>query len=125
MHESGLKAFDAMELVEQNVSEDYVPANGASYPTTDFGDHMKIVAQMINSGANPGHSDALVSLIELATASNSSTIVLDYWGVFLGSMTRSANSLVGPRVVRYSPVSCVDRNSFVRDGNGSDAAPIV
>ena len=47
LHDSGRKAFDAMNLVQENMSSDYTPANGASYPETAFGEHMQIVAQMI------------------------------------------------------------------------------
>ena len=47
LHDSGRKAFTAMNLVQDNISSDYNPSNGAAYPKTDFGERMQILAQMI------------------------------------------------------------------------------
>jgi uncharacterized protein (DUF1501 family) len=50
LHNAGLSAIDAMDIVELNVSGTYVPANGAVYPEGQFGDQMKVLAQMIKLG---------------------------------------------------------------------------
>jgi uncharacterized protein (DUF1501 family) len=46
LHESGLQALDAMDLIELNASGGYVPANGADYPNGSFGDGLQVVAQL-------------------------------------------------------------------------------
>jgi uncharacterized protein (DUF1501 family) len=47
LHESGLQALDAMDIIELNTSGSYTPANGASYPNNSFGDALEVVAQMM------------------------------------------------------------------------------
>lgn len=47
LHNAGLSAIDAMDIVELNVTGAYTPANGAVYPEGQFGDQMKVLAQMI------------------------------------------------------------------------------
>jgi uncharacterized protein (DUF1501 family) len=47
LHASGLQSLDAMDIIELNVTDDYIPANGAVYPGGSFGDHLEMVAQMI------------------------------------------------------------------------------
>lgn len=55
MDVAGLQALNAMELIEQIDFSNYVPANGAIYPTrpdnpdrlTSFGEELKIIAQLI------------------------------------------------------------------------------
>lgn len=50
LHDSGLQALNALDILELNVTGDYVPANGAVYPEGEFGDHLQIVARMIKLG---------------------------------------------------------------------------
>jgi len=47
LHDAGVSAIDAAEIVEMNVTGDYTPANGAVYPEGPFGDHLQVLAQMI------------------------------------------------------------------------------
>lgn len=47
LHLSGTQALDSMDIIELNVLEDYVPANGAEYPSSSFGNHLQVFAQMI------------------------------------------------------------------------------
>jgi uncharacterized protein (DUF1501 family) len=47
LHQTSLRALDAADIVELYASGDYVPAPGALYPDTWFGDNLKTVAQMI------------------------------------------------------------------------------
>ena len=47
LHDAGVAAWDAADIVETNVSDPYVPANGAVYPETYFGNHLRVLAQMI------------------------------------------------------------------------------
>lgn len=47
LHNAGLSAIDAMDIIELNVTGGYTPANGAVYPEGQFGDQMKVLAQMI------------------------------------------------------------------------------
>ncbi len=47
LHTTGDQALDAVDVIELYVTGDYTPANGAVYPTTSFGDHLQVIAQMI------------------------------------------------------------------------------
>ena len=47
LHDAGVAALDAAEIVETNVTGDYTPANGAVYPESSFGEHLRTLAQMI------------------------------------------------------------------------------
>ena len=47
LHQAGRNSLDALSLVETTVASGYTPANGASYPESDFGEHLKLLAQMI------------------------------------------------------------------------------
>ncbi|MEO8274772.1 MAG: DUF1501 domain-containing protein [Thermoanaerobaculia bacterium] len=46
LHQTGLQALDAVDIVELFASGDYTPANGAVYPQTWFGDNLRTIAQM-------------------------------------------------------------------------------
>lgn len=46
LHQAGLQALDAVDIVELYASGDYTPANGAVYPQTWFGDNLQTIAQM-------------------------------------------------------------------------------
>lgn len=47
LHDAGVQALDAIDIVELNVSEDYQPSNGAVYPQGELGDHLQVLAQMV------------------------------------------------------------------------------
>ncbi len=47
LHDAGVAALDAADIVEANVTGGYEPANGAVYPNGPFGDHLQVLAQMI------------------------------------------------------------------------------
>ncbi|MFK7802415.1 MAG: DUF1501 domain-containing protein [Anaerolineae bacterium] len=47
VHNSGLNAIDAADIVELNSIGSYTPENGASYPDGSFGDQLKLISQMI------------------------------------------------------------------------------
>jgi uncharacterized protein (DUF1501 family) len=47
LHDAGVAALDAAEIVENNVTGGYTPANGAVYPESHFGEHLQVLAQMI------------------------------------------------------------------------------
>jgi uncharacterized protein (DUF1501 family) len=46
LHQTGLQALDAVDIIELYASGDYTPANGAVYPNTWFGDNLQTIAQM-------------------------------------------------------------------------------
>jgi uncharacterized protein (DUF1501 family) len=50
LHSSSVQALDAMDLIELHAGGGYTPANGAEYPSGSFGNHLKVVAQMIKLG---------------------------------------------------------------------------
>lgn len=50
LHQAGMQALDAVDIVELNTSGSYEPANGADYPSGSFGSHLKVVAQMTKLG---------------------------------------------------------------------------
>lgn len=47
LHESGLQSLNAVDVIELNAGDGYTPANGAVYPSGQFGDHLQVIAQMI------------------------------------------------------------------------------
>jgi len=47
LHDTGVQALDAVDVVELNVTGDYTPANGAVYPDGELGDQLQVLAQMI------------------------------------------------------------------------------
>ena len=47
---SAQQAFEAIEVMEQANPAEYPVENGATYPTTTFGDHLREVAQLIKAG---------------------------------------------------------------------------
>ncbi|MCC6231425.1 MAG: DUF1501 domain-containing protein [Verrucomicrobiales bacterium] len=51
IHRAGVQALSSAGLVESYVRSSYTPANSAKYPDGNFGSHLKLVAQLIKSGA--------------------------------------------------------------------------
>ena len=47
LHDAGLQALNAIDIVSQNVTDSYTPANGAVYPDSELGDRLKVLAQMV------------------------------------------------------------------------------
>ena len=47
VHAAGFEALDAVDILETRNFNDYVPANGAQYPSGSFGDQLKSLAQTI------------------------------------------------------------------------------
>ncbi len=47
LHDAGVQAMDAVDIVSLNAGDDYVPANGAVYPDGPFGDQLRVLAQMV------------------------------------------------------------------------------
>ncbi|MCB1055724.1 MAG: DUF1501 domain-containing protein, partial [Acidobacteria bacterium] len=50
LHQSATQALDAVDIIELYTGDNYVPANGAVYPSGSFGDDLQVVAQMIKLG---------------------------------------------------------------------------
>lgn len=46
-HEAGLEALNAAGIIENYVTTSYQPATGVKYPDGTFGNHLKLIAQMI------------------------------------------------------------------------------
>lgn len=47
VHDAGIQAMNAADIIEAYVGNGYTPANGAVYPSNGFGDQLQIIAQMI------------------------------------------------------------------------------
>ncbi|MEM7482697.1 MAG: DUF1501 domain-containing protein [Acidobacteriota bacterium] len=47
LHDAGLQALDAVDIISLNAGDEYTPANGAVYPDGDFGDQLRVLAQMV------------------------------------------------------------------------------
>lgn len=47
IHDAGLQALDAVDIIQLNVAGDYTPAGGAVYPDDEFGEQLQLLAQMI------------------------------------------------------------------------------
>ena len=46
LHQTGLQALDAADIIELYATDDYTPANGAVYPQSWFGENLRTIAQM-------------------------------------------------------------------------------
>lgn len=46
LHQAGIQAMDAMDIVELNGAGNYTPAPGVTYPNNSFGNHLQVVAQL-------------------------------------------------------------------------------
>jgi len=47
LHQAGLETLNAVDLIESKTSGEYAPANGAAYPEGEFGNNLKVIAQMV------------------------------------------------------------------------------
>ncbi len=47
LHRAGRNSLAALDLVASTAANGYTPANGASYPSSDFGNHLQLLAQMV------------------------------------------------------------------------------
>ncbi len=47
LHDAGVQAMDAVDIIQLNAGEAYEPANGAVYPEGPFGDQLRVLAQMV------------------------------------------------------------------------------
>ncbi len=47
LHDAGVQALDAIDIVSQNVTGPYTPSNGAVYPDSELGNQLEVLAQMI------------------------------------------------------------------------------
>jgi uncharacterized protein (DUF1501 family) len=50
VHLAGIQSMNAMDLIEAFAGDDVPPANGAVYPDTEFGRHMRMIAQIARLG---------------------------------------------------------------------------
>jgi uncharacterized protein (DUF1501 family) len=50
LHEAGIQAMDAMDIIELNGAGDYTPAPGVTYPGGSFGNHLQVIAQLAKLG---------------------------------------------------------------------------
>ncbi|MGE0641269.1 MAG: DUF1501 domain-containing protein [Thermoanaerobaculia bacterium] len=46
LHQTGLQALDAADIIELYADDNYTPANGAVYPQSWFGENLRTIAQM-------------------------------------------------------------------------------
>ena len=47
LHDGGVQSLNAVDIIEGAITGPYTPSNGAVYPEGSFGDHLKVLAQMI------------------------------------------------------------------------------
>ena len=47
LHEAGSRTLNAVDIIEAQDVSNYIPANGATYPGSGFGNNLKSIAQMI------------------------------------------------------------------------------
>lgn len=47
LHDAGTETLDAVDIIELNSSDSVPPSNGAVYPNTSFGRHLRTIARMI------------------------------------------------------------------------------
>ena len=47
LHQAGIQALNATDIIELNATDSYNPGNGAVYPNNTFGNQLRVIAQMI------------------------------------------------------------------------------
>ncbi|MDA8021222.1 MAG: DUF1501 domain-containing protein, partial [Thermoanaerobaculia bacterium] len=47
LHDAGLQALDAIDIIQLNATGEYTPSGGAVYPEDPFGEQLRLLAQMI------------------------------------------------------------------------------
>lgn len=86
MSQAGSQALNAIDLMEGLDTGGYTPANGAVYPGGSFGDHLKVIAQMIKLGV--GLRAATVDLGGWDTHENQGSGENTYMGGLLSTLAQ-------------------------------------
>ena len=90
-HRAGIQAMNAMDLVEAFAGADVPPANGAAYPDTDFGRHMRMIAQIVR--LNIGLRAATIDLGGWDTHENQAYGAGGWFGELTGNLTGAMAAL--------------------------------
>jgi uncharacterized protein (DUF1501 family) len=90
-HRAGIQAMNAMDLVEAFAGDDVPPANGAVYPDTDFGRHMRMIGQIIRLGI--GLRAVTIDLGGWDTHENQAYGAGGWFGDLTGSLTGAMAAL--------------------------------
>ena len=91
LHATGLQALDAMDIVELNSSGNYTPANGAVYPSNNFGDGLQVIAQMTK--LDLGLRVATIDLGGWDTHNNQGTNGAGYFAGVVGTLAEGLAAL--------------------------------
>jgi len=91
LHNSGLQALDAMDIVELNATGNYTPANGAVYPSGSFGDGLQVIAQMTK--LDLGLRVSTVDLGGWDTHVNQGDDGAGYFGSLIGTLSEGLAAL--------------------------------
>lgn len=86
LHEAGTQTLDAVDLIEASDVDNYVPANGAAYPSGSFGDQLMVIAQMIK--LQLGLRVATVDLGGWDTHENQGTAAGGYFGSLVEELSQ-------------------------------------
>ncbi|MDE3126771.1 MAG: DUF1501 domain-containing protein [Gemmatimonadota bacterium] len=119
VHAAGNDMFEAMKVLRAANPEQYQPRNGAEYPNTDFGRHMKQIAQLVKADVGLEIAFADVGGWDTHVNQGAST------GQLAGRLTdfsRSIAALVADLGDRMSDVAILTMSEFGRtarqNGNG-------
>jgi uncharacterized protein (DUF1501 family) len=91
VHRAGMQAMNAMDLVEAFAGDDVPAANGADYPDTDFGRHMRLIAQMVK--LDVGLCGVAIDLGGWDTHENEAYGAGGYFADLAGNLTRALAAL--------------------------------
>lgn len=90
LHKSGIQSLNAVDVIE-TYNSTYTPANGAVYPTTGFGDQLKLLAQMIK--LQLGLQVATIDLGGWDTHENQASGSTGYFADLVGQMSQGLSAL--------------------------------
>ncbi len=91
LHQAGLQALNAVDIIELNASSGYVPGNGAVYPQSYFGGNLQLVAQMVK--LELGLRVATVDLGGWDTHENQGDGSGGYFGGLVGELSQGLAAL--------------------------------
>lgn len=91
LYQAGTQTLDAVDMIASADPGDYTPANGAVYPSGDFGDNLQVIAQMIK--LNLGMRVATVDLGGWDTHENQGDGAGGYLATMLGELSEGLAAL--------------------------------
>ena len=91
VHHSGVQALETVDVIDAFVTDEYEPANGATYPRGQFGEQLSLIAQLIK--LDMGLSVATIDLGGWDTHENQGNQQTGYFGNLVGQLAEGLAAL--------------------------------